>query len=145
MRLSALALACGAACTSVHGGAVELSWRLRASSGSTQSFLDCDSTPAPVTAIRISWQIEDPAEDTGHSDFTCSHGQGVTGFELPPGEALLSVVPLCGAADAEANPLSYIAPAPEERTVIAGNTITLGAIELILVVDNCLEQPCICE
>ena len=38
-----------------------------------------------------------------------------------------------------------IAPAPERRMVIAGDTVSLGAVELVLQVSSCNQQPCICH
>jgi hypothetical protein len=141
-------------CTGASGGAVELSWKLRPASGSTNDpnipgFLDCTiddmhgvqiAGTHPVSYIRLEWQVGDKQ---GHSDFVCDTGGGVTGFDLPTGIATLSVVPLCGRDDpARAN--SYTAPAPEQRTVIAGDTISLGAVEMIVDVTSCA-PGCICQ
>jgi hypothetical protein len=54
----------------------------------------------------------------------------------------------------EADPASYIAPAAEQRRVIVGDTISLGAVEIVVVVTDCGDpddpfdpprQHCICE
>ena len=58
------------------------------------------------------------------------------------GNSLL-VRPVC--ATGEALPATYTAPAPEERAVIAGNTISLGGVEILLEVSSCDLQPCICQ
>jgi hypothetical protein len=144
-------------CTSANGGAVELSWQLRPSSGATAadpsipSFLDCSisdmsghaiASTHPVELIELDWQV---GAKMGHSDFKCSDNHGVTGFDLPPGVATLSVVPLCGRGD-PAESGTYTAPAPEQRSVIAGDTISLGAVELIVEVSACsASHPCICQ
>ena len=130
-------------CTDVNGGAVELSWKLRPASGSTDIFVDCDSMimgTQPVTQIRLDWQV---GAETGFASWTCTDYHGVTGFDLPKGTALLSVRPVCAAGDALTS--TYIAPAPEQRAVIVGNTISLGAVELIVEASSCGEQPCICQ
>ncbi len=130
-------------CADVEGGAVELSWKLRAATGSEHTFLDCsvDVTGAGrVAFIRLDWEVD------GVADFRrwpCGDDHGVTGFELPEGRALLRVSPVC--ADKDAAPETYIAPAAEQRTVIAGNTVSLGGVELLLEVSSCDAQPCICQ
>lgn len=135
-------LGVNAGCTAVNGGAVELSWKLRPASGSTDIFVDCDQIPNtnPVTRIRLDWQV-----DTTHGSqaWNCTDYHGVTGFDLPVGTALLSVSPECETGDATTN--TYTAPAPEQRIVIVGNTISLGAVELIVEDTRCDVQPCICH
>lgn len=143
-------------CTTANGGAVELSWKLRPASGATSnsdipSFLDCtildnSNLPIPgthpVDLVELVWQV---GATTGHSDFQCSDNHGVTGFDLPPGVATLSIVPLCGPG-MPALEGTFTAPAPEQRSVIAGNTISLGAVELIVQVTSCsASTPCICQ
>jgi len=141
---------CVYGCAEVNGGAVELSWKLRPASGSTSIFVDCNPGivgTQPVTRIRLDWQVD---EKTGFDSWQCTDYHGVTSFDLPKGTALLSVRPECESGPALTD--TYIAPAPEQRTVIVGNTITLGAVELIVQIgdDNlgsnrCTEQPCICQ
>jgi hypothetical protein len=137
-------------CTNITGGAVELSWKLRPASGSTDIFVDCDSGIAgtnPVTRIRLDWEVGSAAD---FATWECTDYHGVTGFDLPVGTATLSVSPECGSGAAATN--TYTAPAPEQRTVIVGNTISLGAVELIVQTgtdsngDNrCVDEPCICQ
>jgi hypothetical protein len=136
-------------CEDVNGGAVELSWKLRPASSSLEDkFVDCYPGKLgtnPVTHIRLDWEVRDQASvvHTGSDAWLCSENHGVTGFDLPEGAALLRVTPLC--EEGEANPASYIAPAAEQRRVIVGDTISLGAVEIVVVVTICDEtQPCIC-
>jgi len=147
MIATALYLLVHAACAdNVTGGAVELSWRLRPASGSptTQPFIDCNSGlpgTGPVTGVLLTWNVEGTP---GSVTFDCNPGHGVTRFVLPPGDALLSVAPVC--ASGPAAPATYIAPAPEQRTVNVGDTVSLGAVELVLQVSSCsATQPCICQ
>jgi hypothetical protein len=124
----------------VHGGAVELSWKLRATTGSEESFLDCKPKNAGIVReIRLDWDVDG---ETGHRQWPCEDDHGVTGFQLPEGTALLRVSPVCdfGAAALE----TYTAPAPEQRDVISGATISLGGVELLLEVSSCPSAPCIC-
>jgi len=130
-------------CTDVDGGAVELSWKLRAATGSEETFLDCDVKLAGtgrVTHIRLDWSVNG---DPGFEQWPCEDDHGVTGFELPEGVALLRVSPVCGGSAAALD--TYTAPAPEQRNVIAGNTVSLGGVELLLEVSSCDLRPCICQ
>lgn len=131
-------------CIEVNGGAVELSWKLRpASSSLSDKFVDCDSGrdgTGPVTRIRLDWDVE--GRD-GFESWRCDDNHGVTGFDLPPGKALLWVTPECDGRLAD--PSTYIAPAPEQRQVILGDTVSLGAVEVVVQVSYCGQQPCICQ
>ncbi|MBA3540967.1 MAG: hypothetical protein H0T79_15250 [Deltaproteobacteria bacterium] len=128
---------------------MELSWRLRPSSSALpDKFVDCNANNEPgtgaVTEIRLDWKVDVDGElVTGSSEWQCGDNHGVTGFDLPTGAALLSISPVC--ADRDADPATYIAPAPERREAIAGQTISLGAMELVLQVNSCDVQPCICQ
>lgn len=141
-----LAAGAGPGCVEVDGGAVELSWKLRpASSSLTDKFVDCESGfpgTGPVTRIRLDWKMQDGTGREGFASWRCSDNAGVTGFDLPEGDALLSVTPEC--ANRHADPATFTAPAPQLRTVILGDTVSLGAVELVLQVSYCGSQPCIC-
>jgi hypothetical protein len=130
-------------CADVPGGAVELSWKLRAASGSTQTFLSCEiglEGTGNVEQIRLDWDVDG---SSGSHVWPCRDDHGATAFELPEGVALLRVSPVCATHDAA--PETYTAPAPEQRNVIAGNTISLGGVELLLEVSSCSSQACICQ
>ena len=140
-------------CEDVNGGAVELSWKLRPASSSLENkFVDCDPRMIdgvrikPVLEMRLDWEVRDrPNVWPGAAQWPCTANHGVTGFELPAGDALLTVTPIC--EDGEpADPSSYIAPAAEQRRVIVGDTVSLGAVEIVVVVKGCDEtHPCICD
>lgn len=133
----------GFGCTEVSGGAVELSWKLRAASGSEETFLTCSvglTGTNRVEQIRLDWDVDGV---TGFRQWQCEDDHGVTGFELPEGRALLSVSPVCVSGAAAFD--TYTAPAPEQRNVIAGNTVSLGGVELLLEVSSCQDRPCICQ
>src|SRR6185503_4939683 len=136
-----------AACTDVHGGAVELSWTLRPESGdSSDLFVNCDTGvdgANPVERMRLDWQV---GAITGSASWPCTDYHGVTGFEVPSGSALLTVTPECATGDAA--PITYTAPTPQERDVSVGNTVNLGAIEVFVEISDCgsgvVSQACIC-
>ncbi len=147
LAATALYLAVHAGCAEVDGGAVELSWKLRpASSSLSDKFVDCDSGregTGAVTRIRLDWEMQDGSGRASFASWRCSDNVGVTGFDLPVGEALLWVTPEC--ADGPASPATYTSPAPQRRQVNLGDTVSLGAVELVLHVSYCGQQPCICS
>jgi hypothetical protein len=128
-------------CDTVHGGAVELSWKLRpASSSLSDKFVDCDSGQPgtnPVTAIRLHWQVDEPGGGASGSsqEWPCELNHGVTRFDLAEGTADLWVTPQCAFGDAA--PDTYIAPAIVRREVAKGDTVSLGAVELVVSVSYC--------
>jgi hypothetical protein len=148
-------------CLAVHGcsvgsgGAVELSWALRpASSNSTSKFTDCieQDTAAPrwnISRVRLHWQDGDT---TCSHAWNCNDSHGATGFEIAAGTADLWLTLECGvdphpalcADDQPASPDSYIAPAIVQRDVIRGETVTLGAVQLVVSIDTCPSPPCVC-
>jgi hypothetical protein len=143
------------ACDDVTGGAVELSWRFRPEPGyipddPADPFVDCDSEQpytSPIARMRLDWDV---AGAGSSASWDCSAGNGVTRFDVPAGEALLTVTPECGSGDAD--PTTYIAPAPIERSVTVGDVVSLGAVELLLRIASCGSgangsdvQPCICQ
>lgn len=144
------------ACDLGSGGAVELSWSLRpASSAMTAKFVGCEGRDPggnliwAVTQIRLNWQV---GSVTGSKAWGCDANHGATGFEIAPGLANLWVTPECGPAqttppsgeDVPAAPDTYIAPAIVQRDVIRGETVTLGAVELVVSVATCPHSPCVC-
>jgi hypothetical protein len=134
-----------AACETVEGGAAELSWKFRPSSSALEDkFVECNSGKPgtnPIVAMRLEWQVVGQPVDV--EEWPCGDSHGVTGFALPPGPTLFSVVPICESGPAES--ASYIAPAVEQRNVILGDTVSLGAVELVVQVTECGATTCICE
>jgi hypothetical protein len=141
-------------CDTVNGGAVELSWKLRPVSSSLEDkFVDClwgDASNA-IAQIRLHWEVsnssEDPTGKVGSQAWSCGFSHGVTGFDLAEGLASLWVTPEC--ADGQpAMASTYIAPAIVQRSVIRGDTVSLGAVELVVSVLPCgvpNRPPCICS
>jgi hypothetical protein len=141
-------------CDTVDGGAVELSWKLRPASSSLEDkFVDCDSSPFPVTQIRLNWMVDNDPSKAGSQAWLCQYNHGVTGFDLAGGTATLWVTPECDGGPAA--PTTYIAPAMIQRTVARGDTVSLGAVELVVAVTRCKPrepdgtqgptEPCICD
>lgn len=142
------------ACDLGSGGAVELSWSLRPASGALPAkFVGCEDAHNPplwaVTRIRLHWQV---GGTTCSHAWSCGNNHGATGFEIPQGIANLWLTPECGPEqtappcddDQPAASDTYIAPAIVQREVIRGETVTLGAVELVVSVAACPNPPCIC-
>jgi hypothetical protein len=134
-------------CVDVNGGAVELSWKLRAETGSDLTFLDCVISLAPtnqvveVSQIQLDWRVGD---EVGVRRFLCNDEAGATKFEVPAGQAFLHVTPICP-NNVVADPATFSSPPPEQREVNVGDTVSLGAIEILVEVSSCDLQPCICQ
>lgn len=140
-------------CDTVSGGAVELSWKLRPASSSLEDkFVDCNSgkpLTGEVRDIVLHWVVNG---DEGAQAWRCEFNHGVTGFDLAEGKAQLWVTPACVSGDAA--PDTYIAPAMVERRVVRGETVSLGAVEMVVAVSECRDpmdmsaqadrRPCIC-
>lgn len=125
---------------------MELSWTFRpASSGLTDKFVDCNANDYPGTnpidQIELGWNVDG---HLGSARWPCGASTGATRFELPTGQAVLTVVPVC-ANEIPLDPASFIAPAPYQRQVSTGDAVSLGAIEIVLQVSACDHQPCICH
>jgi len=147
------------ACDTGRGGAVELSWKLRPMSGtSDQPFVQsCHpgvSAGYDVGRIRLSWtRASDGACPMPPclQDWDCDDNHGTTGFDVPEGVANLLVTPTCPDGSLPA-PSTYIAPAIVQRDMIRGETVSLGAVELVVAVTKCktapdsgnTDQECIC-
>ena len=157
-RIAAVcAVSCLAACEAGSGGAVELSWKLRPNSSAlSDQFVDCepggdDPDRGTITWIELDWQVPGVPQDAGpptRRAFHCDDNHGVTGFEIPVGTTSLSIKPTCGkdAFTDDADPGTYIAPAPVIRQVEAGQTIRLNAVELVISVFPCTNgATCICK
>jgi hypothetical protein len=129
-------------CTDAAGGAVELSWALR----STQDREITDCAAGRISALELSWAS---AAGVDAKAFPCDARHGTTAFELPPGPVTLAVQPACvfdtgprcltspkpcECVARTADSATFEAPAPLVREVVAGQTVTLDAV--VVVIDN---------
>lgn len=86
------------------------------------------------------WEVE---ATTGFDAWPCEDNRAVTGFDVPPGEAQLWVVPECAGGPAAAE--TYEAPAPLVRTLTTGEVVSLNAVLVQVQISDCALQPCICR
>jgi hypothetical protein len=147
------------ACDTGRGGAVELSWKLRPMSSATdQPFVpSCHPDQRDgwdVDRIQLTWARSSDGACVSppcSQDWDCDANHGATGFELPEGTVNLLVTPLCSDGNPPA-PDTYIAPAIVQREVIRGQTVSLGAVQLVVATMKCStavganngSQACIC-
>ncbi len=149
-----LASSLGGCSKAPQGGAVELSWALR---DHTDGFVGCGETA--IAFMRLSWSVVprsssgDGAEDGGPiplagSDFwPCNNNDerhGVTGFEVPEGDAMFALSPECEAND-PAVTAHYRAPPPIPRRVTLGEIVTLGALVIEIDKEQICQQPEVVE
>jgi hypothetical protein len=106
-------------------------------------FVDCEpgideQGRGTVTQIRLHWQVDmssDGRPDEGSKPWPCAYNNGVTGFDLPEGLADLWVTPECSYGEAALD--TYIAPARVQRYVTRGDTVSLGAVEIVVSASHC--------
>lgn len=135
------------ACDTGHGGAVELSWSLRPVPGAgTTQFTGCHPDNVDdgwgIARIRLSWTLPDGScpSQACSQPWNCDDNHGATGFDVPQGMANLLVSPECSNGALPA-PDTYIAPAIVQRNVIRGETVSLGAVELVVAISRCNSAP----
>jgi hypothetical protein len=141
MRLLAIAALALVGCVEVDGGAVELSWSLRAFSGEPVECGDAD-----VGGVRLCWR-EAPAERALATDcdgaeaieFDCDDQHGSSRFELASGRTGFLVEPTCRDGEPAAAG-TYQVPAPIVRDVNEGEVVTLSSLAII-VSDNSANPP----
>ncbi len=116
-------------CVQIEGGAAELSWSLRNSSGKTLSCAEVD-----ITHLRLCWYLLQ-GEDSGcpnFQEFPCDKSTGVTAFDITPGETALFIEPVFGNAAC-----SYAVPAPIVRDVEEGRVVTLNSLLVVINTTTC--------
>ena len=142
LRIALLASLSGA-CIEIDGGAVELSWSVRSFDGT-----DVEAcSDARVDEIRICWQAvsEGSGSCTSSEEFPCDEENGVSGFEIAPGETAFWVEPICVDGD-PADPTTYQVPPPIVRTVEEGKIVTLNSLLIVVhpLDSSCSDIGCTC-
>lgn len=121
-----------AGCVDIEGGSVEVPWALFAPDG--RAINDCDCTQPQVRTIRLVLESLEtgahPCDGRPDCEFACARKIGATPFVIPPGNYLMSVVPL----DASGSALPFATPSPLTRTVRVGQPTELEAMGI--------EAPC---
>ena len=133
------ALAIGVAsagCVEINGGAVEVSWAIFARDG--RAITDCTCADPNIVYVRLNLVSDpdgtlQPCAGVNSCRFTCGRNVGATPFMVPPGQYLMSLVPV--GADGSDLPIGPLAPsveipAPESRAVVRGQPTELEAFML---------------
>ena len=120
-----------AACVDVNGGAVELSWDIRETSGDS-----CDCDEAGIDTVQlVCADITDPTIPCTRASvlrpWPCTDGTGATRFEIPEGDWQLFIDVTCRPG---ASCLPRV-PDPIVRTIESGRVAELNA--LLILVDSC--------
>jgi hypothetical protein len=139
-------------CTQADGGAVEMSWALRA----TQDREITDCAGDRIQEIELWWQAGDVLQSKA---FPCEDRHGTTAFELPPGPVTLWVQPTCEFTTGPrclssptpcecirkpADSATFEAPPPLVRRVVAGETVTLDAVVMVIDADHICRPELLC-
>jgi len=119
------------ACVDVNGGAVELSWEIRANDGSRRDCTDegivqvnlcaqsCDVQVAGACAGDVLCPVE---------TWACSGEHGATQFEIPAGPSALSIQPICD----DGTLANGTVPDPIVRTIANGRVTQLNALLIVV-------------
>jgi hypothetical protein len=136
-RISATMLCLGVhGCTQPTGGAVELSWALR--STLDRDISDCAA--GRIGRIRLWWETDTDRTLGRVSLRGQSRRDGVR-----PADRRGGAVDHAGMPDGlNADPEHLPAPPPIVRDVAIGQAVTLDALLLVVQVDDCTPQACIC-
>jgi hypothetical protein len=99
-------MAAGACVGQVDGGAVELAWGIRDTSGEpVQDSLELACKEHNITAIRLCWEPTNGQEDLTLPEcecndnrdvrFECKTARGISDFTVEPGETAFFIRPIC--------------------------------------------------
>jgi len=134
--LALLSLASGG-CVDIEGGAVEVSWVVRSTSGS--AITSCSCADPPIDKVRLvlipkgpSIEGNKPCESQAQCDYPCQRQTGSTAFNIKPTQAgesyEISVVAIGG----DGNVLEGVMmPAPVLRSVVSGQPTEVDVFQLV--------------
>jgi hypothetical protein len=139
--VAAVVGACGfltaGGCVEIDGGAVEVSWVVRSTSGS--AITSCSCADPPIDKVRLvivprgpSIEGNKPCENQAQCEFPCQRQTGSTAFNVKPtqeGESYeISVV----AVGEDGNVIEGVMkPAPVLRSVVKGQPTEVEAFQLV--------------
>ena len=125
-----------AGCVEINGGAVEVSWAIFARDG--RAIPDCRCSDPTVAYVRLDLASDPdshsrPCDGNDACRFSCTRKVGATHFTIPPGQYLMSLIPV--GADGMDLPVGSAAgavqsPAAQSRAVVRGQPTELEAFEL---------------
>ena len=135
LLVGAILLAGG--CVKIDGGAVEISWVVRSTSGS--AITDCSCADPAIDKVRLQLvgvgpSIHDnmPCAPPAQCDFPCQRQTGSTAFDIQPTQAGESYEISVVAVGADGIPVEGVmTPAPILRTVVKGQPTEVEAFQLV--------------
>lgn len=136
---SAVAVALLAAgCVRIDGGAVEVSWVVRSTTGSQITSCSCADPPIDKVRLKLklvggpSIQDNNPCDGPAHCDFPCQRQTGSTAFVVKPTQAGESYEISIVAVGVDGSELpGVMSPAPILRSVVEGQPTEVEAFQLV--------------
>jgi hypothetical protein len=127
----------GGACVKIDGGAVEISWVVRSTSGS--AITDCSCADPAIAKVRLqlvgmgpSIEGNKPCDPPAQCDFPCQRQTGSTAFDIVPTQAGESYEISVVAVGADGGELEgVVTPAPILRSVVKGQPTEVEAFQLV--------------
>ena len=123
-------------CVEINGGAVEVSWAIFARDG--RAITDCRCADPSIAFVRLNLVSDpdgasQPCAGLEGCRFACDRKTGATPFLVPPGQYLMSLVPVDASGNdvpIGASATSIDSPAPQSRAVVRGQPTELEAFML---------------
>src|SRR5450432_2079072 len=124
-------------CVEINGGAVEVSWAIFARDG--RAINDCGCSEPRIAEVRLNLVSDpggasQPCAGVAACRFSCGRKVGATPFMVPPGQYLMSLVPIGSDGNdlpAAGGPdVAVLAPPAQSRTVVRGQPTELEAYML---------------
>jgi hypothetical protein len=132
-----LGTAAAVSCVAVDGGGVEASWLVVATDGHAIGRCDCSDPEIVSVRLKLVGRSDgsEPCRDRPSCLFPCQSRTGATPFDIPPGQYLMSLVPVDAAGQDLAAPdgtgSRVVAPAPILRDVVRGQPTELDSFALV--------------
>ncbi len=137
--LVGLAAIAAAACVKIDGGAVEVSWVIRSTTGS--AITDCGCADPPIAKVRLvlvgvggAIAGTTPCAGKAQCDFPCQRQTGSTAFDIAEttdGEKYEISVVAVGADGQEIPQSQVMTPAPILRDVVRGQPTEVEAFQMV--------------
>lgn len=141
LAVAAAAVSCvSISCVSIDGGAVEASWVVIALDGHAIAHCNCsdpqiDGVRMKLVGVSAAVMGSEPCRDRPSCQFSCERRTGATPFDIPPGDYLMSLVPVDAAgqdlAATGAEGSRVVTPAPVLREVVRGQPTQLDAFAIV--------------
>jgi hypothetical protein len=123
-------------CVQIDGGAVEASWVVVSLEG--HAIAHCNCSDPQIDSVRLKLvgssggvMGTEPCRDRASCRFSCERRTGATPFDVPPGDYLMSLIPVDAAGQDLGEAAGVLTPAPVLREVVRGQPTQLDAFAMI--------------